>query len=155
MQPDSALDLFHQLCLDPAVLQRGPEIPGTLPAALTALQDRHILRPAQLQGQRQEFWVVGVVQLIQVGPYLLQPLEDGEAALQPVHPAVPLCGMAQPHSGQELQGALILLGRDREGDSCLAVLRVCRVAQDTAQHRPSVLCGHICCPPVSWPWGVM
>ena len=60
MQPDSGLDLFHQLCLGPAVLQRGPEIPGTLPAALTALQDRHILRPAQLQGQRQEFWVVGV-----------------------------------------------------------------------------------------------
>ena len=75
--------------------------------------------------------------------------------VEPVHPAVPLCGMAQLHSGQELQGALILLGRDREGDSCLAVLRVCRVAQDTAQHRPSVLCGHICCPPVSWPWRAM
>ena len=97
----------------------------------------------------------GAYELIQVGPHLLQTREDGEAALQLVHPAVPLCGMAQPHSGQEFQGALILLGRDREGDSCLAVLRVCRVAQDTAQHRPSVLCGHICCPPVSWPWGVM
>ena len=60
MQPNSGLDLFHQLCLGPAVLQRGPEIPGALPAAFTALQDGRILRPAQLQGQRQEFWVVGV-----------------------------------------------------------------------------------------------
>ena len=60
LQPNSGLDLPQQLRLGPAVLQRGPEIPGALPAALTALQDRHILRPAQLQGQRQEFWVVGV-----------------------------------------------------------------------------------------------
>ena len=60
MQPNSGLDLFHQLCLGPAVLQRGPEIPGALPAAFTAIQDGRILRPAQLQGQRQEFWVVGV-----------------------------------------------------------------------------------------------
>ena len=42
------------------MLQRGPEIPGALPAALTALQDRRILRPAQLQGQFQQFWVIGV-----------------------------------------------------------------------------------------------
>ena len=60
MQPNSGLDLFHQLCLGPAVLQRGPEIPGALPAALTALQDRRILRPAQLQGQFQQFWVIGI-----------------------------------------------------------------------------------------------
>ncbi len=60
MQPCPSPDLFQQLYLDPAVLQRGPEIPGALPATLTALQNRHILRPAQLQGQRQEYWVVGV-----------------------------------------------------------------------------------------------
>ena len=60
LQPNSGLDLPQQLRLGPAVLQRGPEIPGALPAALTALQNRHILRPAQLQGQRQEYWVVGV-----------------------------------------------------------------------------------------------
>ena len=60
LQPCPSPDLFQQLRLCPAVLQRGPEIPGALPAALTALQDGHILRPAQLQGQCQEFWVVGV-----------------------------------------------------------------------------------------------
>ena len=60
VQPNSGLDLFHQLCLGPAVLQCGPEIPGALPAALTALQDRRILRPAQLQGQFQQFWVIGI-----------------------------------------------------------------------------------------------
>ena len=38
------------------MLQRGPEIPGTLLAALTAFQDGHILRPAQ----RPQFWIVGI-----------------------------------------------------------------------------------------------
>ena len=52
LQPSPGLDLFQQLRLCPAVLQRGPEIPGALPAAFTALQDGRILRPAQLQGQR-------------------------------------------------------------------------------------------------------
>ena len=60
LQPNSGLDLPQQLRLGPAVLQRGPEIPGALPAALTALQNRRILRPTHLQGQRQKFWVVGV-----------------------------------------------------------------------------------------------
>ena len=60
MQPDSGLDLFHQICLGPAVLQRGLEIPGTLPAALTALQDRHILRPAQPHSQFQQLRVISV-----------------------------------------------------------------------------------------------
>ena len=60
MQPCPGLDLPQQLRLGPAVLQRGPEIPGALPTDLTALQNGRILRPAQLQGQRQEFWVIGV-----------------------------------------------------------------------------------------------
>ena len=60
MQPCPSPDLFQQLYLDPAVLQRGPEIPSTLLDAFTAFQNGHILRPAQFQGQRQEFWVVGV-----------------------------------------------------------------------------------------------
>ena len=60
LQPNSGLDLPQQLCLGPAALQRGPEIPGALPAVLTFFQNRRILRPAQLQGQRQEFWVIGV-----------------------------------------------------------------------------------------------
>ena len=60
LQPSPGLDLFQQLRLCPAVLQRGPEMPGALPAALTALQNRRILRPTHLQGQRQEYWVVGV-----------------------------------------------------------------------------------------------
>ena len=60
LQPNSGLDLPQQLRLGPAVLQRGPEIPGALPAALTFFQNRRILRPAQFQGQRQEFRVVGV-----------------------------------------------------------------------------------------------
>ena len=50
LQPCPSPDLFQQLRLCPAVLQRGPEIPGTLPADLTALQDGHILRPTQFQG---------------------------------------------------------------------------------------------------------
>ena len=54
------MNLIQQLRLDPAVLQCGPKIPGTLLDAFTAFQNDHILRPAQLQGQRQEFWVVGV-----------------------------------------------------------------------------------------------
>ena len=58
LQPNSGLDLLQQFRLGPAVFQRGPEIPGTLPAAFTALQDGRILCPAQLQGQSQEFWVV-------------------------------------------------------------------------------------------------
>lgn len=40
------------------VLQRDPEIPGALLDALTALQDGHVLRPAQLQGQFQKLRVV-------------------------------------------------------------------------------------------------
>ena len=60
LQPSSGMNLIQQLRLCPAVLQRSPEIPGALPAALTALQDRHILRPAQLQGQFQQFWVIGI-----------------------------------------------------------------------------------------------
>ena len=60
MQPCPRLDLLYQLRFCPAVLQCGPEVPGAFLAALTALQDRHILRPAHLQGQRQEFWVAGV-----------------------------------------------------------------------------------------------
>ena len=60
LQPCPGLDLFQQLRLDPSVLQCGPEIPCALVEALTALQDGHILCPAHLQGQRQEYWVVGV-----------------------------------------------------------------------------------------------
>ena len=60
VQPNSGLDLFHQLCLGPAVLQRGPEIPGTLPAALTPFQNGRILRPAQFQGQRPQHWIVRI-----------------------------------------------------------------------------------------------
>ena len=54
------MNLIQQLRLDPAVLQCGPKIPGTLLDAFTAFQNDHILRPAQFQGQRQEFRVVGV-----------------------------------------------------------------------------------------------
>ena len=93
-----------------------------------------------------------VVHLIQVGPHSLQPLKDGEAALQLVHPAVPFQAGSQFHSGQAFQGALIFHDGDGEGDGHLAILRVRRVAQDTAQHRLSILCGHICCPPISGPW---
>ena len=60
MQPCPGLNLIQQLRLDPAVLQCGPEIPSTLLDAFTAFQNGHILRPAQFQGQRQKFWVVGV-----------------------------------------------------------------------------------------------
>ena len=60
MQPGPGLDLFHQLCLGPAVLQCGPEIPGALVKGLTALQDGHILRPAQLQGQHPQLRIVGI-----------------------------------------------------------------------------------------------
>ena len=56
LQPCLGLNLVQQLRLCPAVLQRGPEIPGTLLAALTAFQDGHILRPAQ----RPQFWIVGI-----------------------------------------------------------------------------------------------
>ena len=56
LQPCLGLNLIQQLRLCPAVLQRGPEIPGTLLAALTAFQDGHILRPAQ----RPQFWIVGI-----------------------------------------------------------------------------------------------
>ena len=47
-QPCPGLDLLHQLRLSPAVFQRSPEIPGAFLAAFTALQNGHILRPAQL-----------------------------------------------------------------------------------------------------------
>lgn len=60
LQPSPALDLLYQLHFCPTMRQCGPEVPGTLPAALAALQDRHVLRPAQFQGQRQKFWAVGV-----------------------------------------------------------------------------------------------
>ena len=52
LQPCPGMDLFQQLRLCPAALQCGPEIPDALSDTLTALQDGHILRPAQLQGQR-------------------------------------------------------------------------------------------------------
>ena len=42
------------------MLQRGPEIPDALPAVLTFFQNGRILRPAQLQGQFQQFWVIGI-----------------------------------------------------------------------------------------------
>ena len=58
MQPCPGLDLPQQLRLGPAVLQRGPEIPGALPTDLTALQNGRILRPAQLQGQRPQFLAI-------------------------------------------------------------------------------------------------
>ena len=58
LQPGPCLDLFQQLRLGPTVLQCGPEIPGALPAALAALQNGHVLRPAKLQGQRPQLWVV-------------------------------------------------------------------------------------------------
>ena len=60
LQPNSGLDLPQQLCLGPAALQRGPEIPGALPAVLTFFQNRRILRPAQLQGQRQELSLIHI-----------------------------------------------------------------------------------------------
>ena len=48
LQPCPSQDLFQQLGLGPAVLQSGPEIPCAFLAAFTALQNGHILRPAQL-----------------------------------------------------------------------------------------------------------
>ena len=44
------------------MLQRSPEIPVALLAALTALQNGHVLRPAQFQGQRPQ------LQAIRIGP---------------------------------------------------------------------------------------
>ena len=52
LQPGPGLDLFQQLRLCPAVLQCGPKIPGAFLDALATLQNSHVLRPAQLQGQR-------------------------------------------------------------------------------------------------------
>ena len=52
LQPNSGLDLLQQFRLGPAVFQCGPEIPGALLDALATLQNSHVLRPAQLQGQR-------------------------------------------------------------------------------------------------------
>ena len=46
LQPSLGLNLIQELRLCPAVLQRGLEIPGTLLATLTTLQDGHILCPA-------------------------------------------------------------------------------------------------------------
>ena len=60
MQPSLGLNLIQQLCFFPAVLQRGLEIPSVLVEALAAFQDRHILRPAQLQGQRPQLRIVGI-----------------------------------------------------------------------------------------------
>ena len=60
LQAGPGPDLFQQLRFCPAVLQRGPEIPGAFPASLTALQDGHILRPAQLQGQLLQLRIVGI-----------------------------------------------------------------------------------------------
>ena len=60
LQPCPGLNLFQQLRLGPAVLQCGPKIPCALVEALTALQDGHILRPAQLQGQRPQHLVVRI-----------------------------------------------------------------------------------------------
>ena len=48
LQPCPGLDLLHQLRLGPVVLLSGPEIPGAFLAAFTALQNGHVLRPAQL-----------------------------------------------------------------------------------------------------------
>ena len=48
LQPCPSLDLLQQLGLGPAVLQSGPEILCAFLAAFTALQNGHILRPAQL-----------------------------------------------------------------------------------------------------------
>ena len=42
------------------MLQCGPEIPGTLPAALTPFQNGRILRPAQFQGQLPQLRIVGI-----------------------------------------------------------------------------------------------
>ena len=60
LQPRPGLDLFQQLRLCPVVLQCGPEIPGTLPAALIPFQNGRILRPAQFQGQRPQHWIVRI-----------------------------------------------------------------------------------------------
>ena len=60
LQPCPGMDLFQQLRLCPAALQCGPEIPDALSDTLTALQDGHILCPAQLQGQFQQLWVIDI-----------------------------------------------------------------------------------------------
>ena len=60
LQPGPGLDLFQQLRLCPAVLQRGPEIPSALVEALTAFQNGHVLCPAQFQGQRPQLRIVGI-----------------------------------------------------------------------------------------------
>ena len=60
LQPYPGLDPLQQLRLGPSVLQCSPEIPGAFLAALTALQNGHILRPAQFQGRRSQLWIVGI-----------------------------------------------------------------------------------------------
>ena len=60
LQPFLGLNMIQQLRLCPAVLQGGPEIPSALVEALTALQNGHILCPAQFQGQRPQFLTVGI-----------------------------------------------------------------------------------------------
>ena len=101
LQPNSGLDLPQQLRLGPAVLQRGPEIPGALPAALTALQDRRILRPAQFQGQRPQHWIVRI-----------GPVEFPHPAQVPRGEALALRVVGLEIFGGHHRRALLLTGAD-------------------------------------------
>ena len=47
--PRAMLDLSEQFCLIPAMLQRGIEIPRPFLRCFAGFQNRHILRPRQLQ----------------------------------------------------------------------------------------------------------
>ena len=75
-----------------------------------------------------------IVQLIQIDPAPLQPLQDGRAILDLLHLAVTVDGISDLQCLQQLQTVAVFLLRDGEGDGRLSVFRVGGVAQHSLYH---------------------
>ena len=75
-----------------------------------------------------------IVQLIQIDPAPLQPLQDGRAILDLLHLAVTVDGISDLQCLQQLQTVAVFLLRDGERDSHHAIFRVYGIAQRHLHH---------------------
>ena len=75
-----------------------------------------------------------IVQLIQIDPAPLQPLQDGRSLLNLLYLAVTVDGISDLQRLQQLQTVAVFLLRDGERDGHLSVFRVGGVAQHSPHH---------------------
>ena len=65
-----------------------------------------------------------IVQLIHIDQRVLEHFQYAVRAVQFIHHAVPISGKAQLHRLEHFDGLIVLVIRDREGNSGLTILRV-------------------------------